>query len=310
LEPKPLVSVVVPCRNRAHFLKPTIDSILEQSYPRIECIVVDAASLDGTVELLKGYGARIRWISEPDGGHADAINKGWKMSAGEILAWLNADDMWAVPDSVTTAVDYLIANPDADVVYGESATVNEEGEAIGWSYVRDWDLRHAVEHCDHCICQPAAFFRRSIIEKTGGLDVAFISKKDHELWLRIALAGTIRRIPGVLARERACPGTWATRGDITAWACVALTRKFYSLPGVPESLLEIKSRAISNSYRRGMDYAWYDGRHWTTILYYAFRGILADWSNRWHVKVRLDSYLREGGKENVWIRALSKLLFA
>ena len=78
--PDPLVSVVIPCLNRAHYLKETIESVLKQDYYPIECIVVDGGSTDGTVEILRQYGKTITWVSEPDNGHADAINKGWWMS--------------------------------------------------------------------------------------------------------------------------------------------------------------------------------------------------------------------------------------
>src|SRR3990170_5405645 len=76
----PVVSVVIPCLNRAHLLGPTIESVLQQDYPQVECVVVDGGSSDGTVEILQSYGESLKWVSEPDGGHADAINKGWHMS--------------------------------------------------------------------------------------------------------------------------------------------------------------------------------------------------------------------------------------
>src|SRR5689334_23085686 len=89
MDDKPLVTIVVPCRNREQYIGSTIDSILGQDYSNIECIVVDAASTDGTIDVIKSYGDRVRWISRPDRGAFDAINEGWKMGKGEILAWLN-----------------------------------------------------------------------------------------------------------------------------------------------------------------------------------------------------------------------------
>src|SRR5450432_2410784 len=227
----PLVSVVIPCINRAPFLRPTIDSALGQDYPQVECIVVDGGSTDGSLDILREYGDRIRWVSEPDRGHADAINKGWRLSRGEILAWLNADDLWIAPGAVSAAMSHLEAHPETDVVFGECEAVDLEGRFLAMSYGRDWDLEHAVVHCDYCIPQPTSFMRRSILERVGWLDEAFVSKKDHELWLRIGLAGRIERLPIVLARERIGPGYLAARGDITARACVQLTRKFFTLPG-------------------------------------------------------------------------------
>jgi glycosyltransferase involved in cell wall biosynthesis len=275
----PLVSVVVPCLNRAHFLRPTIESILGQDYPRIECLVVDGGSTDESLDILRSYGGRIRWISEPDHGHADAINKGWRLGSGEILAWLNADDLWEVPHAVAEAVAYLQANPDVDVVYGDCGMIDAEGRPAGMSYLREWDLAYAVEACDHCIPQPAAFMRRSIVERAGWLDVSFVSKKDHELWLRIGLLGSIRHHPVLLAHERACPGYMADRGDVTAAACVALTVKFFTLSEVPASLRLRRRRAISNAHLRGMRYAAVDGGHWGAVLRYLGRAVRGDPSN-------------------------------
>lgn len=287
----PLVSVVVPCRNRERFLVETIESALQQDYPRIECIVVDAASTDGSLAILKSYGDRIRWVSEPDRGHADAINKGWRMSRGDILAWLNADDTWVRPDAVSRAVRYLGEHPEVDLVYGDCEATDIDGRFLAMSYVRDWDLEHAVVHCDYCIAQPASFIRRAILERVGWVDEEFISKKDHELWLRIGLVGTLRHLPGeVFARERIGPGYLAEQGHVTARACVQLTRKFFTLPGVPPALQAQKSRALSNAYIEGMRWAYECGRHWDTVLAYAGRAVLADRSNRGLVYARLRWY--------------------
>jgi glycosyltransferase involved in cell wall biosynthesis len=267
----PLVSVVIPCLNRAHFLAPTIESVVQQKYPNIECIVIDGGSTDGSHEILQQYESRIKFLSERDNGHADAINKGFRMSSGEILAWLNADDVWAAPNAVNVAVDYFNQHPEVDVVYGDCGAIDGEGRFTGLSYLREWNLAYAVEHCDHCIPQPAAFMRRKILEKVGWLDVSFISKKDHELWLRIGLAGQIQHIPYLLAHARACPGYMSERGDVTAEACVKLTKKFFTLPDVPNNLRSMQRRALGNAYLRGMDYAWQDGRYWRVILPYALR---------------------------------------
>ena len=195
---KPIISIVVPCLNRADFLIPTIESVLQQEYPNIECIVIDGGSTDGTIELLKRYDGRIKWISESDSGHADAINKGWKMSKGEILVWLNADDIWA-PQAVNNAVTYLEKHPEVDVVYGSSAIIDKDGNIINLDKPLEWNFDAAVKYCYYFIPQSSSFIRRRILEKISWFDDiigTFINKtgKDRWLWLRIALAGGIIKI--------------------------------------------------------------------------------------------------------------------
>ena len=124
-----LLSVVVPCKNRAAFLRETLESILQQDYANIECIVMDGGSTDGTVAILESYGDRIQWRSEPDAGPAAAINEGWARASGDVLTWLNADDRWA-PGAATRAMSYLKSHPEIDVVYGSCRFIDRHGRAV------------------------------------------------------------------------------------------------------------------------------------------------------------------------------------
>jgi glycosyltransferase involved in cell wall biosynthesis/SAM-dependent methyltransferase len=275
--PDTLVSVVVPCLNRAGFLRPTVDSILNQDYQHVECIVMDGGSKDDTLEVLESYSTRITWVSEPDRGQADAINKGWAMSRGSVLTWLNADDVWEVPHTITRVVEFLDSNPDVDVAYGQCGRIDLDGNLIGMSYWRDWNLDHAVEFCDHCIAQPASFIRRSAIDRVGKLDISFRQKMDHELWLRIGLEGKIRHLPTLLAHARFHPGVSFERSAPAT--CVQVTRKFYSFPNVPGHLRARRSRALSNSYVRGIDYEWAGAKRWSLVLWYATLAVGCDPSN-------------------------------
>ena len=278
------VSVVIPCMNRAHFLVPTIESVLQQDYPRIECIVVDGGSTDGTVEILRQYGNRVKWVSEPDRGHADAINKGWWMSSGEILAWLNADDVYVVPDAIGKAAAYLESNPQVDVVYGDYGWIAEDGGVI-CDVVRpaEWNLVSAVEHCQYTIPQPTSFMRRSILEKVGWLDAEFGNGKDHELWLRIGLAGTIKYQPIHIAYGRDCRG-FSQREDMGA-SKVRVTEKFFQQPGLPAPFNspEFRRRALSNSYLVGGHYTWRGTRRVGPTASYLVRGFTIDPSNGPHI---------------------------
>jgi len=273
----PLVSVVIPCLNRAHFLVPTLDSVLKQDYPSIECIVVDGGSTDGTVEILERYGNRIKWVSEPDKGHADAINKGWWMSKGEILSWLNADDLYVVPDAISEAVAYLQKNPDVDLVYGDYSEIAEDGEVIrGVIKPREWDLASAVKYCHYTVPQATSFMRRSILEKVGWLDAEFGNGKDHELWLRIGMAGTIKYTPVHIAFVRNGRGL-SQRLDMGE-AKVRLTEKFFAQPDLPApfSSAGFQRRALSNSFLVGGIYIWVGTKQIRPTVQYVIRAFIVD----------------------------------
>lgn len=292
--PGPLVSVVIPCMNRAHFLVPTLESVLRQNYPSIECIVVDGGSKDGTVEILRGYGDRIRWVSEPDNGHADAINKGWLMSHGDILAWLNADDLYIIPDAISKAVAYLQENSEVDVVYGDYTLITEEGKVL-----RDivkppaWDLVTAVKYCHYTVPQATSFMRRSILEKVGWLDADFANGKDHELWLRIGMAGTIRYAPLHLASVSQGEGL-STRLDMGA-AKVKVNEKFFKQTNLPAPFnsTRFRNRAMSNSFLVGSNYIWVGTKKIKPTLEYLVRAFVSDPLNTPFILWRLfDRFLR------------------
>jgi glycosyltransferase involved in cell wall biosynthesis len=248
----PLISVVVPTYNRADFLRDAIDSILDQDYPNIECIVVDAGSTDGSIEVLKTYGERITWVSRPDKGAFDAINDGWRASKGEILAWVNSDDVWD-PGSAEFAARYFQDHPDIDVLYGACGAIDEHGNLTDEYPPRPWDLRFALENCDHIINQTASYMRREIIEKVGFLYPAWCH--DHDLWLRIAAAGgTFGTTPQRLGSARMWPDNLGNNPKIIVPGKVGLTKRFFATEGLPSSIRKLRRRSLSNSYLRCMFY--------------------------------------------------------
>lgn len=273
----PLVSVVIPCLNRAHYLVPTIESVLGQDYHPIECIVIDGGSTDGTVDILKSYGNRIRWVSEPDRGHPDAVNKGWRMSKGEILAWLNADDLYVVPDAISKAVAYLQENPEVDVVYGDYSELSENGE-VTRAVIKppEWDLVRAVKYCQYIVPQATSFMRRTILEKVGWLDNDFLFGLDHDLWLRIGMVGRIQYAPLHLAYVRQGQGM-SKRPGMGA-AHVKLTEKFFRQPGLPPPFnsAAFRKRAMSNAFLVGGIYIWVGTKQLRLTLQYLIRAFSAD----------------------------------
>jgi glycosyltransferase involved in cell wall biosynthesis len=180
-----LVSIITPSFNQASFIEGTIRSILEQDYPNLEYIIVDGGSTDGSVEIIRQYADRLSWwVSEPDQGQTDAINKGFAHAHGEILAWLNSDDTY-LPGAIGQVVDYLQAHPDVGMVYGDANLIDQHGNVIGKFPARQTDYKKLRRGFVH-IPQQAAFFRASLWQKVGPLDPTFYFAMDYDLWVRLA----------------------------------------------------------------------------------------------------------------------------
>ncbi len=187
-----LVSIITPSYNQAKYLEQTILSVLNQDHPRIEYIVMDGASTDGSVDIIKKYAGRlVHWESEKDKGQADAINKGFARATGEIIAWLNSDDYY-LPGTIRTVVKVFEENPDAVLVYGNMLAVDENGKTFNTLNYKQLTLEDLL--CFQIIGQPAVFMRRSALQKTDGLDSTFHFLLDHLLWIQIAKHGRILHI--------------------------------------------------------------------------------------------------------------------
>jgi glycosyltransferase involved in cell wall biosynthesis len=200
---QPLVSIITPSYNQAAYLEATIRSVLAQDYASLEYLIVDGASQDGSLEIIRRYADRLAWwVSEPDGGQAEAINKGFQHARGEILAWLNSDDLY-LPGAIQSALDALRANPQAGMVYGDAITIDPSGRPLNRLAFGDWGLSELMNF--RVICQPAVFMRRSVLEQAGYLDASFHYMLDHHLWLRMARLAPVQHVPQLWAADRHHP---------------------------------------------------------------------------------------------------------
>jgi glycosyltransferase involved in cell wall biosynthesis len=197
---QPLVSIVTPSYNQAVFLEAAIKSVFDQKYPNLEYLLVDGKSTDGSVEIIKKYADRIAWwISEADRGQADAINKGLQHAHGEIIAWLNSDDLY-LPGAFSTVVEYFQDHPQVGLVFGDLLAMDEKGEQINTLRYGDYSVQDLMAF--RIIGQPAVFFRKDVLEKAGYLDLSYQYLLDHQLWIRMAGVTTIQHIPQLLAAAR------------------------------------------------------------------------------------------------------------
>jgi glycosyltransferase involved in cell wall biosynthesis len=211
----PLVSIVTPSYNMGSFLAKTIESVLSQDYPRIEYIVVDGGSTDGSLEILKRYQGRLRYEYGPDQGQGDAINKGFLQSHGQIFAFLNADDTY-LPGAVSTAVRHMLANPGYAGVYGEAYLVDEHGTILRPYPTRDFDPELLIKEC--FICQPAVFLWREAFIEAGMIDPTLRNGMDYDLWFRIAKKARLLRIGDYLATSRMHQGAKTLRERLSVYS--------------------------------------------------------------------------------------------
>jgi glycosyltransferase involved in cell wall biosynthesis len=181
----PMVSVVTPSLNQGKFIEGTIRSVLEQSYPNLEYIVVDGGSTDETRDILRRYDGRLTSISEKDRGQTDAVNKGFRMAHGEIFGWMNADDQYC-PGAISEALDCFIRDPDVMLVYGAAKDIDVDGKYMQNYPTESFDFEKLPYRC--IISQPAAFMRKSLIEHVGYLNADLECSMDLDLWIRCGLA--------------------------------------------------------------------------------------------------------------------------
>lgn len=197
----PLVSIITPSFNQGKFIAQTIDSVLAQNYPHIEYLVMDGGSRDETLSVLKGYGERVRWHSEPDEGQSQAINKGWQKARGEIVSWLNSDDL-LYPDAVSGIVQAFQQHPEIVAAYGDGHYINQHGQVVGRYASRSWSFAELLKSATNFVPQPSLFVRRRVLEDAGWLDEKLHYVMDYELCLRLGKRGDIFYLPQTIAALR------------------------------------------------------------------------------------------------------------
>jgi glycosyltransferase involved in cell wall biosynthesis len=182
MEKEPLLSIVTPSYNQGAFIEETLGSVLHQDYSHFEYIVIDGNSTDNTLAVIRRYGARIKWLSEPDRGQADAINKGFGMAEGEILAWINSDDTYH-PGALKTVAEWFSKNPQIVMIYGEAHFIDRMGRITGEYPTEEFDLKRLADTC--FICQPTVFMRAGVFQDIGLFDTNLHTCMDYDYWIRI-----------------------------------------------------------------------------------------------------------------------------
>lgn len=211
----PLVSIVTPSFNQARWLADNLGSVAAQDYPRVEHIVRDGASTDGSVDVLMKHACpNVRWSSAPDNGQSHAINLAFADARGDIIGWLNSDDAYFSPETVSHVVRTFELHPEADVVYGHAALVNADGLILHalWAPPMWRPLLRTLDF----ITQPTVFVRRRVL--VGLLvDPEFESMMDWELWLRLSRKLKFVRLNEILAIDRHQPNRKViTRPDLAS----------------------------------------------------------------------------------------------
>lgn len=195
----PAVSIVTPSFNQGSYIEATINSMLAQNYPNIEYLIIDGGSTDGTIDILKKYEGRLRWVSEKDQGPEDAIAKGFRMATGEVFGWLASDDVYEL-DAIQKVMEIFKQTPEVAMVYGRCQYVDRTGVVIGECPTEPFNYDYLAVY--NIIAQPSAFFRRSVYEAVGGISLELKQASDYDLWIRLTKNRKVTYLPELLSSYR------------------------------------------------------------------------------------------------------------
>jgi glycosyltransferase involved in cell wall biosynthesis len=262
---RPFVSIVTPTLNQARYIQQTIQSIRAQTYTNVEHIVIDGGSTDETLDILREHehSYRMRWVSEPDEGMYDAINKGLRMARGEILAYLNSDDLY-FPWTVDVVVSAFRGDKGAGLVYGDALRLDDSvGSVAPWFQPPfNWTDMIAVGS----LVQPTVFLRRRLLDTVGTFDASLRYVGDLDYWLRVGDVESIVRIDEMLAVDRVHPEAASVVARVDMEAEDRAIRRRHRRPSKGRIALAIIRtwlwrrrlwlRFVASSRRRGNDRPW------------------------------------------------------
>ncbi len=249
-QPWPPISVVTPSLNQGKFIEETIRSVLLQGYPDLEYIIIDGGSTDGSVEIIKKYEPWLTsWVSERDRGQSHAINKGWRRSCGEILAWLNSDDTYN-PGALRCAAEALQHNPAAGMVYSDMNYIDASSKVTYRLRSEPYEFHRLL--LDNYVTQSTVFVRRRVLDEVGLLNETLHLIMDQELWLRIGRRNAIIYLPGVvLANLRVYPETNSNRLLVARYTeGLRLLDMIFADQGLPDAVRKLRRKEYGRCYMR------------------------------------------------------------
>lgn len=270
---QPLVSIVTPSLNQGKFIRATIDSILSQDYKNIEYLVMDGGSTDETLDILRSYGSRIRWVSEADSGQSQAVNKGWQCAQGAILGWVNADDL-LLPGAVEQAVKALQDDESLGGVYGDCAYIDENGAWLRAYPTKAFDYASLVCETEDFIPQPTVFLRQSVAEQAGFLDERLHYVMDYDFWLRIGVFAPLKYLPTEMGCLRLHSDAKTVRAvPLFAPEMAFIFERLTSRPDFPEQLQNEKMGIVRQAYIHAASFCFWGGetRQARKYLYKAWK---------------------------------------
>lgn len=246
----PLVTIVTPSYNQGRFIRRTIESVLSQDYENLEYLVIDGGSTDETLEILKEYQGRLKFISEKDNGQSDAINKGFQMARGEIVAWLNSDDTYE-SGCIKRAVEELSGDENIGLVYGDGYITDEEDHKLKvFEYTQEFDFWKLTNFWDY-IMQPAAFFRACFLKQIGYLNIGLKYCMDWDLWIRLASVSEVKYVPELWACSREYGETKTSTGGKERLAEITALLQRYSKKRAPLGVISYRASTRYGRYARG-----------------------------------------------------------
>jgi glycosyltransferase involved in cell wall biosynthesis len=241
----PCISVVTPSYNQGQFIEETIRSVLLQNYPNIECIIIDGGSTDNTLEIIERYQQYITyWVSEPDNGQSDALNKGFRKATGQLIGWQNSDDFYH-PDAFSKAAETFLVAPNIDLIYGCTDNINAEGEFIRKYPVSAFDICEMIPYLN--MCNQSMFFSNKIFQENNFIDESFHHAMDLEFLIRIALKGyEFHFHSDIIGYYRVHDNSkGSVQNDVSLKDSLRIYRYISQYPNVKDN---IKNKAMSSIY--------------------------------------------------------------
>lgn len=262
---QPKISIVTPSLNQGRFLEQCLQSVLAQDYPNLELILIDGGSTDQTSEIIQKYNQYLTyWVSEPDKGQSDAINKGFRIASGELVAWLNADDYY-LDNCLKNIASAFQQRPDASFIFGDGIRVDEQGaqKSIFWEGQQPVFDRTALVYGLNYILQPATFINLRHLKNINFLNPDLHYGLDTDLWIRLSEIAEPFAIPALLAASREYGETKTSSGSFARIEELRQITEMYShLPLTPgvlcyyldtlHHLVEARPDIYPESYRRDL----------------------------------------------------------